>query len=110
VLTALREGPQGARGLNSRIEQLLAGNTPGYFQGRLLLVTQVGQRVCQVAPGLLVAFTVYERTTQPDRECHVVEAGEGDGSAGNAAFRATGNEPGWLAVVDGDMPGLQVEV
>jgi len=39
-----------------------------------------------------------------------VEAAEGDGSAGNAAFRATGNEPGWLAVVDGDAPGLQVEV
>lgn len=47
---------------------------------------------------------------EPDRECHAVEAAEGDGSAGNAAFRATGNEPGWLAVVDGDMPGLQVEV
>ena len=44
------------------------------------------------------------------RECHAVEATEGDGSAGNAAFRATGNEPGWLAVVDGDTPGLQVEV
>jgi len=25
-------------------------------------------------------------------------------------FRATGNEPGWLAVVDGPSPGLQVEV
>ncbi|MDH1132671.1 exodeoxyribonuclease V subunit alpha, partial [Stenotrophomonas maltophilia] len=44
VLTALREGPQGARGLNSRIEQLLAGNTPGYFQGRLLLVTENSYR------------------------------------------------------------------
>ncbi|PSM13160.1 COG3650 family protein [Stenotrophomonas maltophilia] len=47
---------------------------------------------------------------EADRECHAVEAAEGDGSAGNAAFRATGNEPGWLAVVDGDAPGLQVEV
>lgn len=45
-----------------------------------------------------------------DRECGAVEATEGDGSAGNAAFRATGNEPGWLAIVDGDAPGLQVEV
>ncbi|MGM3214167.1 hypothetical protein ACS229_31055, partial [Klebsiella pneumoniae] len=27
-----------------------------------------------------------------------------------AVFCATGNEPGWLAVVDGDTPGLQVEV
>lgn len=44
VLTALREGPQGARGFNSRIEQLLAGNTPGYFQGRLLLVTENSYR------------------------------------------------------------------
>ncbi|AWH23325.1 exodeoxyribonuclease V subunit alpha [Stenotrophomonas sp. ZAC14D2_NAIMI4_6] len=44
VLTALREGPQGARGLNSRIEQLLAGNTPGYFQGRLLLITENSYR------------------------------------------------------------------
>lgn len=44
VLTALREGPQGARGLNSRIEQLLAGNAPGYFQGRLLLVTENSYR------------------------------------------------------------------
>lgn len=47
---------------------------------------------------------------EPDRECHAVQATEGDGSAGAAAFRATGNEPGWLAVVDGDTPGLQVEV
>ena len=47
---------------------------------------------------------------EADRECGAVEATEGDGSAGNAAFRATGNEPGWLAVVDGDAPGLQVEV
>jgi len=47
---------------------------------------------------------------EADRECSAVEATEGDGSAGNAAFRATGNEPGWLAVVDGDTPGLQVDV
>ena len=44
VLTALREGPQGARGLNSRIEALLAGATAGYFQGRLLLVTENSYR------------------------------------------------------------------
>ena len=31
---------------------------------------------------------------EADRECGAVEATEGDGSAGNAAFRATGNEPG----------------
>ncbi len=47
---------------------------------------------------------------EADRECRALEATEGDASAGNAAFRATGNEPGWLAIVDGDAPGLQVEV
>lgn len=47
---------------------------------------------------------------EAERECRAVEPTEGDGSAGTAAFRAVGNEPGWLAVVDGDAPGLQVEV
>lgn len=44
LLTALREGPQGARGLNSRIETLLAGTRSGYFHGRLLLVTENSYR------------------------------------------------------------------
>jgi len=43
LLTALREGPQGARGLNARIEALLSGRRigapPAWFPGRLLLVT-----------------------------------------------------------------------
>lgn len=50
LLTAVREGPQGARGLNARIEALLAdtargrrGATP-YFPGRLLLVTENSYR------------------------------------------------------------------
>ena len=48
LLTALREGPQGARGLNARIEDALAGIRRGadqtYFQGRLLLVTENSHR------------------------------------------------------------------
>ncbi|WP_282296982.1 exodeoxyribonuclease V subunit alpha [Stenotrophomonas sp. PS02289] len=49
LLTALREGPQGARGLNERIEAWLAGTTragsgPRYFHGRLLLVTENSYR------------------------------------------------------------------
>ena len=44
ILTALREGPQGARGLNRRIETLLAGANAGYFNGRLLLVTENSYR------------------------------------------------------------------
>ena len=53
ILTAVREGPQGARGLNARIEDLLAGTRRGagpastasrYFHGRLLLVTENSYR------------------------------------------------------------------
>ncbi|PPU08689.1 exodeoxyribonuclease V subunit alpha [Xanthomonas arboricola] len=53
LLTAVRAGPQGARGLNARIEQLLAetgsgarrlGATSPWFQGRLLLITENSYR------------------------------------------------------------------
>ena len=46
LLTALREGPQGARGLNARIEELLGGrrSSGGHFHGRLLLVTENSYR------------------------------------------------------------------
>ncbi|TDK29174.1 exodeoxyribonuclease V subunit alpha [Luteimonas terrae] len=48
LLTAVREGPQGARGLNARIEELLSGRrtgpTPAYFHGRLLQVTENSYR------------------------------------------------------------------
>jgi len=49
LLTALRDGPQGARGLNERIEALLAGTARAatgarYFHGRLLLITENSYR------------------------------------------------------------------
>lgn len=48
LLTAVREGPQGARGLNARVEELLSGRrtgpTPAWFHGRLLLVTENSYR------------------------------------------------------------------
>jgi exodeoxyribonuclease V alpha subunit len=53
ILTAVREGPQGARGLNARIEDMLAGTRRGagpasaanrYFHGRLLLVSENSYR------------------------------------------------------------------
>ncbi|MES2858911.1 MAG: exodeoxyribonuclease V subunit alpha, partial [Pseudomonadota bacterium] len=48
LLTAVREGPQGARGLNARIEAQLSGRRigtpPAWFPGRLLLVTQNNYR------------------------------------------------------------------
>ncbi|WP_372017096.1 AAA family ATPase [Pseudoxanthomonas sp. 10H] len=48
LLTALREGAQGARGLNARIEAQLSGrrlgSPPDWFPGRLLLVTENSYR------------------------------------------------------------------
>jgi exodeoxyribonuclease V alpha subunit len=48
LLTALREGAQGARGLNARIEAQLSGrrlgSPPDWFAGRLLLVTENSYR------------------------------------------------------------------
>jgi exodeoxyribonuclease V alpha subunit len=47
LLTAVREGPQGARTLNARIEALLAGSgnaTSKHFHGRLLLITENSYR------------------------------------------------------------------
>ncbi|MFD0739736.1 exodeoxyribonuclease V subunit alpha [Lysobacter koreensis] len=45
LLTALRDGPQGAALLNARIEEALAGaHRNPYFHGRLLLVTQNSYR------------------------------------------------------------------
>ena len=45
LLTALRDGPQGAAPLNSRIEEALAGShRTAYFHGRLLLVTENSYR------------------------------------------------------------------
>lgn len=48
LLTALRDGAQGARGLNMRVEEALAGrrsgSATGYFHGRLLLVTENSYR------------------------------------------------------------------
>ena len=49
LLTAVREGPQGARGLNARIEELLTGNAPrggnpGHVHGRLLIIGENSYR------------------------------------------------------------------
>jgi exodeoxyribonuclease V alpha subunit len=45
LLTALRDGPQGAAPLNARIEEALAGaHRAPYFHGRLLLITENSYR------------------------------------------------------------------
>ncbi|KRG37889.1 exodeoxyribonuclease V subunit alpha [Stenotrophomonas panacihumi] len=70
LLTAVREGPQGSRGLNARIEAQLGGHpigaAPAYFPGRLLLITENSYRhrlfngdvgvVLRDAGGALVAW------------------------------------------------------
>lgn len=45
LLTALRDGPQGAQMLNARIEEALAGtHRDPYFHGRLILITENSYR------------------------------------------------------------------
>lgn len=82
LLTAVREGPQGARTLNARIERLLVdagtGMTrggPGHFHGQLLIVTENSYRhrlfngdigLClRDDRGALVAWFPGEDPTQP---------------------------------------------
>lgn len=82
LLTAVREGPQGARTLNARIERLLldtgAGTSrsgPGHFHGQLLIVTENSYRhrlfngdigLClRDERGALVAWFPGEEAAQP---------------------------------------------
>ena len=82
LLTAVREGPQGARTLNARIERLLmdAGASaprggPGHFHGQLLIVTENSYRhrlfngdigIClRDDRGALVAWFPGEDPSQP---------------------------------------------
>ncbi|WP_149195616.1 exodeoxyribonuclease V subunit alpha [Luteimonas suaedae] len=85
ILTAVREGPQGARGLNARIEGLLAeaglagpqrrAAGPGHFHGRLLLITENSYRhrlfngdigIClRDATGALAAWFPGDDTASP---------------------------------------------
>jgi exodeoxyribonuclease V alpha subunit len=83
ILTAVREGPQGARTLNARIERLLvdSGATgpqragPGHFHGQLIIVTENSYRhrlfngdigLClRDAQGVLVAWFPGDDPAQP---------------------------------------------
>jgi exodeoxyribonuclease V alpha subunit len=82
LLTAVREGPQGARTLNARIERLLvetgagtARGGPGHFHGQLLIVTENSYRhrlfngdigIClRDGTGALVAWFPGEDPMQP---------------------------------------------
>ena len=67
---------------------------------------------CQPAPAPAAAASadLPAPVPEPAADSAAASGTEGNGSAGTAAFRASGNESGWLAVVDGEAPGLQVEV
>ena len=86
LLTALREGPQGARGLNARIESALSGrrigSPPAWFPGRLLLVTENSSRHGLFNGDVGICLADADGTPL----AWFVDNGRGDGSNGVRAF------------------------
>ena len=86
LLTALREGPQGARGLNARIESALSGrrigSPPAWFPGRLLLVTENSYRHGLFNGDVGICLAGADGTPL----AWFVDNGRGDGSNGVRAF------------------------
>ena len=86
LLTALREGPQGARGLNARIEFALSGrrigSPPAWFPGRLLLVTENSYRHGLFNGDVGICLAGADGTPL----AWFVDNGRGDGSNGVRAF------------------------
>lgn len=109
VLTALREGPQGAGSINTRIEALLQGGRDGggYFHGKLLLVTENSYRhrlfngdvgVCfAVSPGKLLAWFPGDAEGAP-RAFHPAALPAHEGAFAMTVHKAQGSEFGqvWL--------------
>ncbi len=108
VLTALREGPQGARGLNARIEAMLtalpvpaARRDGAYFHGRLLLVTENSHRhrlfngdigVCLAGPdGTLMAWFPGDDVRSP-RPFHPAALPAHDSAFAMTVHKAQGSE------------------
>ena len=107
LLTAVREGPQGARTLNARIERLLAegggaGRAPqGHFQGQLLIVTENSYRhrlfngdigVCmRDAAGTLVAWFPGDDAGHP-RAFHPAALPAHDSAFAMTVHKAQGSE------------------
>lgn len=110
LLTAVRGGPQGARTLNARIEQLLAeggsgarrlGGASPWFQGRLLLVTENSYRhglfngdvgIClRDAQGTLVAWFAGEAGS-PVRGFHPAALPAHESAFAMTVHKAQGSE------------------
>jgi len=129
ILTAVREGPQGARGLNARIEDLLAGTRRGgpasganrYFHGRLLLITENSYRhrlfngdigIClDDAGGTLMAWFPGDDPRNP-RPFHPASLPAHDSAFAMTVHKAQGSEfdEVWLVLPERDNRVLSREL
>ncbi|MEO6517994.1 MAG: exodeoxyribonuclease V subunit alpha, partial [Pseudoxanthomonas sp.] len=129
LLTAVREGAQGARALNARIEALLAdggrstarGGAPGYFHGRLLQVTENSYRhrlfngdigIClRDGAGALVAWFAGEGEDQP-RPFHPATLPAHESAFAMTVHKAQGSEftEVWLQLPRNDSRVLSREL
>ena len=127
LLTAVRDGPQGARTLNARIEALLAGaggasGTSGrHFHGRLLLITENSYRhrlfngdigiCCRDADGAVMAWFPGETLDQP-RVFHPAGLPQHDSAFAMTVHKAQGSEfdEVWLLLPQHDSRVLSREL
>ncbi|WCE05866.1 exodeoxyribonuclease V subunit alpha [Pseudoxanthomonas sp. JBR18] len=125
LLTAVREGPQGARGLNARIEELLSGRrtgpAPAYFHGRLLLITENSYRhrlfngdigIClRDGSGALLAWFAGEASGQV-RAFHPAALPAHESAFAMTVHKAQGSEfdEVWLQLPRGDSRVLSREL
>ncbi|HTM69939.1 MAG TPA: exodeoxyribonuclease V subunit alpha [Luteimonas sp.] len=104
LLTAVRDGPQGARTLNARIETLLAGSgnaASKHFHGRLLLITENSYRhrlfngdigICfRDADGAVMAWFPGDTTDNP-RSFHPAGLPQHDSAFAMTVHKAQGSE------------------
>jgi exodeoxyribonuclease V alpha subunit len=107
LLTAVRDGPQGARTLNSRIETLLAGGggaaaaSGRHFHGRLLLITENSYRhglfngdigICfRDADGVVMAWFPGD-TPEVPRALHPAGLPQHDSAFAMTVHKAQGSE------------------
>ncbi|GAB3101194.1 exodeoxyribonuclease V subunit alpha [Lysobacter terrae] len=121
LLTALREGPQGAQVLNQRIEEALAGmQRDPYFHGRLLLITENSYRhglfngdigVCQLdSAGVPVAW--FAGGSEGVRGFHPASLPAHSGAFAMTVHKAQGSEfdTVWLLLPRHDARSLSREL
>src|SRR5690606_6922571 len=129
ILTTVREGPQGARSLNARIEEMLAGSRSGaarastgrYFHGRLLLITENSYRhrlfngdigIClRDESGTLTAWFPGDEARTP-RPFHPATLPAHDSAFAMTVHKAQGSEfdEVWLVLPDRDNRVLSREL